>query len=175
MHQRFHVPIPELHHCGGFCMWLFFSFENQHYRKPDICRVLKALPRAIYRALGKVTICRVPTERHSATKRHSAKICFAECLFTDTRQTCLCRVPRGQHSAHSLTCTLHTLAAPVACHGRYCLPSARKGTLGKHLFAECHAAGTRQRLSRHAAVTHCHERYHYRLPSARLGHSAKIY
>ena len=60
-----------------------------HYRKPDICRVLKALPRAIYRALGKVTICRVPTERHSATKRHSAKICFAECLFTDTRQTCL--------------------------------------------------------------------------------------
>ena len=122
------------------------------YRKPDICRVLKALPRAIYRALGKVTICRVPTERHSATKRHSAKICFAECLFTDTRQTCLCRVPRGQHSAHSLTCT-RTLAAPVACHGRYCLPSARKGTLGKHLFAECHATGTRQRLSRHAAVT----------------------
>jgi len=142
-----------------------------HYRKPDICRVLKALPRAIYRALGKVTICRVPTERHSATKRHSAKICFAECLFTDTRQTCLCRVPRGQHSAHSLTCTLHTLAAPVACHGRYCLPSARKGTLGKHLFAECHAAGTRQTLSRHAAV----KRYRYRLPSARLWHSAKIY
>jgi len=103
-----------------------------HYRKPDICRVLKALPRVIYRALGKVTICRVPTERHSATKRHSAKICFAECLFTDTRHTCLCRVPRGQHSAHSLTCTLRTLAAPVACHGRYCLPSATQLALGKH-------------------------------------------
>ena len=106
--------------------------HGNHYRKPDICRVLKALPRAIYRALGKVTICRVPTEKHSATKRHSAKkICFAECLFTDTRQTCLCRVPRGQHSAHSLTCTLHTLAAPVACHGRYCLPSATQLALGK--------------------------------------------
>jgi hypothetical protein len=112
---------------------------NHHYRKPDICRVLKALPRAIYRALGKVTICRVPTERHSATKRHSAKICIAECLFTDTRQTCLCRVPRGQHSAHSLTCAPQTPTAPVTRHGCYCLPSARKGTLGKHLFAECHA------------------------------------
>jgi len=128
-----------------------------HYRKPDICRVLKALPRAIYRALGKVTICRVPTERHSATKRHSAKICFAECLFTDTRQTCLCRVPRGQHSAHSLTCTLRTLAAPVACHGRYCLPSATQLALGKHyhvtrplnvtvIVCRVPGCGTRQRF-----------------------------
>ena len=151
---------------------------QMHYRKPDICRVLKALPRAIYRALGKVTICRVPTERHSVTKRHSAKIYFAECLFTDTRQTCLCRVPRGQHSAHSLTCAPHTPAAPVTHHGRYYLPSARKGTLGKHLFAECHEAGTRQRLSRapHATVTplprtlhRCEDCYRYRLPSDRLG------
>ena len=122
--------------------------RRNHYRKPDICRVLKALPRAIYRALGKVTICRVPTERHSATKRHSAKICFAECLFTDTRQTCLCRVPRGQHSAHSLTCAPHTPAAPVTCHGRYCLPSATQRALGK----DYHVRRTRPLLC-------CHERY----------------
>ena len=128
---------------------------------------------------------------------------FAECKISSTRQRYnlpsayqkplgknstlgkdwLCRVPRGQHSAHSLTCAPHTPAAPVTRHGRYCLPSARKGTLGKHLFAECHEAGTRQRLSRapHATVTplprmlhRCEDRYHYRLPSARLGHSAKI-
>ena len=107
----------------------------------------------------------MPTKRHSAKSRHSAKIGFAECLITDTRQTQLCRVPRGQHSAHSLTCAPHTPAAPVTRHGRYCLPSARKGTLGKHLFAECHEAGTRQRLSRapHTTVTPlppcCHEHY----------------
>ena len=126
-----------------------------HYRKPDVCRVLKALPSARYRALDKVTICRVPTKRHSAKSRHSAKIGFAECLITDTRQTHLCRVPRGQHSTHSLTCTLHTLAAPVACHGRYCLPSARKGTLGKQNFAECLRLDTRQSWSRapHPTVT----------------------
>ena len=141
---------------------------SSHYRKPDVCRVLKALPSARYRALGKDTICRVLTKSHSAKIQHSAKIDFAECLITDTRQTHLCRVPRGQHSAHSLTCAPQTPTASVTHHGRYCLPSARKGTLGKHLFAECHAAGTRQRLSRHAA------RYRYRLPSARLGHSAKI-
>jgi len=153
-------------------MFLYGSQASyRHYRKPDVCRVLKALPSARYRALGKVTICRVPTKRHLAKSRHSANIGFAECLITNTRQTHLCRVPHGQHSAHSLTCAPQTPAAPVTRHGRYCLPSARKGTLGKHLFAECHAAGTRQRLSRHAAV----KRYRYRLPSARLWHSAKIY
>ena len=110
-----------------------------HYRKPDICRVLKALPRAIYRALGKVTICRVPTERHSATKRHSAKICFAECHAGSTRHTAsrvrcirsprplpvtaviVCRVPRSWHSAKTIT-----------SRGRYPLP--RMLPLS---FAEC--------------------------------------
>jgi len=117
-----------------------------HYRKPDICRVLKALPRAIYRALGKVTNCRVPTERQSATKRHSANLplpsaclqtlgkpAFAECHAGSTRHTAsrvrvrspcplpvtaviVCRVPARGHLAN------------------ISLPSATQLALGKH----CH-------------------------------------
>jgi len=37
-----------------------------HYRKPDVCRVPDALPRAVSRALGKGTVCRVRTKKHSA-------------------------------------------------------------------------------------------------------------
>ena len=127
------------------------SSTRQSYNLPSAYR--KTLGNKT--TLGKDLLCRVPVYRHSANLP----------LPSATRAA-LGTQPHG---------TLHTLAAPVAYHGRYCLPSARKGTLGKHLFTECHAAGTRQRLSRHAAVTHCHERYRYRLPSAKLWHSAKIY
>lgn len=44
-----------------------------HYRKAQRCRVLTPLPSAIYRTLGKDTLCRVPALKHSAKSRHSAK------------------------------------------------------------------------------------------------------
>ena len=87
----------------------------------------------------------------------------------------LCRVPVYRHSAN-LPLPSATRAALGTQPHVYAAYARRARCLSRPLlFAECHAAGTRQTLSRHAAVTHCHERYRYRLPSARLGHSAKIY
>jgi len=81
--------------------------------EPDVCRVPKALPSAQYRALGKITIRRVPTKKHSANRQHSAEENFAECLNQDTRRTHLCRVPRGQHSATSVTCATQARTRPL--------------------------------------------------------------
>ena len=96
-----------------------------HYWKPDVCRVPKALPSAQYRALGKITICRVPELCRVLATWHSAKPHFAECLNQDTRQTVsraphtpaharyngaaviLCRVPHSVHSAKTITCAAH--------------------------------------------------------------------
>ena len=72
---------------------------SHHYRKPDVCRVPNALPSAQYRALGKITICRVPTKKHSANRQHSAEENFAECQPRGTRQRWVCRVSRFRHSA----------------------------------------------------------------------------
>ena len=85
--------------------------------------------------LGKINVCRVPLIWHSA------KSIFAECLKKYTRQTS----SRAPH-------------APVTVgwrSGRYCLPSAGYGTLGKPSFAECLTVNTRQTMSRapHTTVT----------------------
>ena len=52
-----------------------------HYRKPVIRRVSEGLPSAKIRALGKLPICRVREEMHSAKGQ------FAECPPGSTRQT----------------------------------------------------------------------------------------
>ena len=43
-----------------------------HYRKTQICRVSRPLPRAKTRALGKDMVCRVPGNEHSANICHTA-------------------------------------------------------------------------------------------------------
>ena len=50
-----------------------------HHRKPHSCRVPSALPSVRTRALGKESLGRVPTSRHSANTRHTACRKFAEC------------------------------------------------------------------------------------------------
>ena len=107
-----------------FMMNLHILCGLHHYWKPDVCRVPKALPSAQYRALGKITICRVPTKKHSANRQHSAEENFAECQPRGTRRTHLCRVPRGQHSANSVTCATHARTRPLQRGRRYFLPSA---------------------------------------------------
>ena len=154
-------------------MFLYGSQASyRHYRKPDICRVLKTLPRAIYRALGKGTICRVPTERHSATKRHSAKICFAECHAGSTRHTAsrvrcirsprplpvtaviVCRVSARGHSANTSLPSATQLALGKDYHVTRPLPIATNvtvivcrvpgcGTRQRFINAECNYNGTR--------------------------------
>ena len=88
--------------------------------------------------------------RHLATKRHSAKICFAECLFTDTRQTCLCRVPTRGHSANTSLPSATQLALGKHCHVTRPLnvtvivcrvPGC--GTRQRFINAECNYNGTR--------------------------------
>ena len=89
------------------------------------------LPSAYQKALGKQTtlggrkLCRVPATWHSA-KPH-----FTECLNQDTRRTHLCRVPRGQHSATSVTCATQARTRPLQRGRRYSLPSASQCALGK--------------------------------------------
>ena len=98
-----------------------------HYRKPDVCRVPMALPSAQYRVLGKITICRVPTKKHSANRQHSAE--------ENTRRTHLCRVPRGQHSANSVTCATHARyngAAVILCRVPHSVHSAKTITCAAH-------------------------------------------
>ena len=133
-----------------FCWWNtihhFFSRVHtnnvntkvvHHYRKPDVCRVPKDLPSAQYRALGKITICRVPELCRVTATWHSAKPHFAECLNQDTRRTPLCRVPRGQHSANSVTCATHARTRPLQRGRHYSLPSASQCALGKDYHVRC--------------------------------------
>ena len=132
------------------------------------------LPSAYEKALGKQTtlggrkLCRVPATWHSA-KPH-----FAECLNQDTRRTHLCRVPRGQHSATSVTCATQARTRPLQRGRRYSLPSASQCALGKdnHMhrtqpLPRCHPVATN--------VTLCEDRYRYDLPSARLGTLGKTF
>jgi len=96
------------------------------------------LPSAYQKALGKKStlgkdwLCRVPDYRHSANPP----------LPSATRAAL------STQPAHSLTCAPHTPAAPVTCHGRYCLPSATQRALGK----DYHVRRTRP-------LPRCHERY----------------
>ena len=141
------------------------------------------LPSAYEKALDKQTtlggrkLCRVPATWHSAKRG------FAECLNQDTPRMHLCRVPRGQHSATSVTCATQARTRPLQRGRRYSLPSASQCALGKdnHVrrtrplprchpvatnvtlqnfqsplwFAECQAGDTRQNfLCRVPAVRH---------------------
>ena len=133
-------------------------YLDHYYILQNVCRVLKALPSARYRALGKVTICRVPTKRHSAKSRHLVKIGFAECHAGSTRHTAsrvrrtrpprplpvtaviVCRVPRSGHSAKTITCAARD-RYPVATNVtplRRPLPlsfaECQVGSLGKDLL-----------------------------------------
>ena len=146
----------------------------RHYRKPDVCRVPKDLLSAQYRALGKITICRVAELCRVTATWHSAKPHFAECLNQDTRRTHLCRVPRGQHSATSVTCATQARTRPLQRGRRYFLPSASQCALGKdnHVrrtrpLPRCHPVATN--------VTLYEDRYRYDLPSARLGTLGKTF
>ena len=132
------------------------------------------LPSAYEKTLGKQTtlggrkLCRVPATWHSA-KPH-----FAECLNQDTRRTHLCRVPRGQHSATSVTCATQARTRPLQRGRHYSLPSASQCALGKDYHVRrtrplprCHPVATN--------VTLCEDRYRYDLPSARLGTLGKTF
>jgi len=68
--------------------------------------------------LGGRKLCRVPATWHSA-KPH-----FAECINEDTRRTHLCRVPRGQHLATSVTCATQARTRLLQRGRHYSLPSA---------------------------------------------------
>jgi len=50
-----------------------------HYRKTQICRVSRTLPRAKTRAIGKDMVCRVPGNEHSANICHTAYPSVVEC------------------------------------------------------------------------------------------------
>ena len=55
--------------------------EGPHYRKPRFCRVRQGLPSANSRAHGKHKFCRVCTRKHTVKLKHTAKSCFAVCIF----------------------------------------------------------------------------------------------
>ena len=75
--------------------------EGFHCRKTVVRRVPRSLPSTTLRALGKQSICQVPTKKHSAKKDTRQTILFVECLEIGTRQRGVCRVPRGGHSANN--------------------------------------------------------------------------
>jgi len=87
---------PEMKSKGLFVRYWYLV----HYRKPEHCRVPRGLPSTIFRALGKQSICQVPSRKHSAKKGTRQTRLFAECLEVGTRQRGVCRVPRGGHSAN---------------------------------------------------------------------------
>ena len=63
------VPIDYLLHAAEI-----LGRSIDHYQKLGVCRVLKYLLSAFYRALGKEAICRVLSQKHSAKDRHLAEI-----------------------------------------------------------------------------------------------------
>jgi hypothetical protein len=138
------------------------AFSGHRYRKPDVCRGPGTLPSAESRALGNITICRVPDTWHSAKPN------FAECLKLDTRQNKLCRVPSGRLSANTVTCAAHaryygvSFTAVIVCRvpagghsAKLTLPSASEWTLGK----VCHVRRTRP-------LPRCHKRSNDHYPVA---------
>ena len=123
---------------------------------PRLCRVhniehsaklpfAECLPKILGKqtTLGGRKLCRVPATWHSATPH------FAERLNQGTRRTHLCRVPRGQHSANSVTCATHARTRPLQRGRHYSLPSASQCALGKdnHMrrtrpLPRCHPVAT---------------------------------
>ena len=93
-----------------FTINLYCKSYNLHYRKPGLCLVLKSLPSAKYRALGKGHLCRV---------LHSAKL--------GTRQIGLCRVS-GTRQSQTLPSARHSAKLGTRQRGargqRYPMPSS---------------------------------------------------
>ena len=129
-----------------------------HYRKTHVCRVSGSLPSAESRALGKDTFCRVPknsTRRTAGTRQNNS---LSSAGHIPLGKAALCRVLDLWHSAKPSYTRQRASRAPYTrrplpgeggeVHGHFCLPSADKGTLGKHLFAECPTVDTQQTLSR---------------------------
>ena len=128
-----------------------------HYRKPGLCPVLKSLPSAKYRALGKGHLCRVPHSaklgtrqiglcRVSGTRQNKALGKAKLCPVPDTRQSWalgkeapgdngtqrrpLCRVPSVWHSAKYWLCRVPRVSTRQNIHFAECQTLA----LGKIIF-----------------------------------------
>ena len=122
-----------------------------HYRKTQICRVSRPLPRAKTRALGKDMVCRVPGNEHSANIYHTAypsvaecrpsaksgtrqHVPFAECWPGGTRQrlrTCPARAPAVRRPLGGLRCQVFAECHHLALGKGVILPSAGDKALGK--------------------------------------------
>ena len=126
---------------------MVFSFCKSHYRKPGLCPVLKSLPSAKYRALGKGHLCRVPHSaklgtrqiglcRVSGTRQNKALGKAKLCPVPDTRQSWalgkeapgdngtqrrpLCRVPSVWHSAKYWLCRVPRASTRQNIHFAEC-------------------------------------------------------
>jgi hypothetical protein len=120
---------------------LFGNRINNHYRNPRLCRVLKSLPSAFCRALGKqalssaalgkaiLSATRLFTERWTlGTGRHSAKT----------------SLPSVKHSAKGALGKGPSAAVPKLTVVSLCREPAA-GTRQRVFFAECHTSSSRQR------------------------------
>ena len=134
-----------------------------HYRKPGLCPVLKSLPSAKYRALGKGHLCRVPHSaklgtrqrglcRVSGTRQNKALGKAKLCPVPDTRQSWalgneapgdngtqrrpLCRMPSVWHSAKYWLCRVPRVSTRQNIHFAECQTLAL-GTRQNIHFAEC--------------------------------------
>ena len=143
---------------------------SHHYRKPDVCRVPNALPSAQYRALGKITICRVSTKNTRQTHDTRRKKTLPSASHVALGKATLCRVPKSRHSANAPLPSAAWAALGNKCHVRHTSPHTPVTTGPPLFFAECLTVCTRQRQSRapHTTVTplppSCHERYTVRRP-----------
>ena len=153
-HYRFKTTGCDKHINVGFEVNARGNADSNHYRKPGLCPVLKSLPSAKYRALGKGHLCRVP---------HSAKL--------GTRQIGLCRVSGTRQNT--------ALGKAKLCP----VPDTRQSwALGKvapgitvpdaGLFAECLLFGTRQNIGFAECLGLALGKI-FTLPSAKPWHSAK--
>ena len=127
-------------------------------RQTDNTRRKKTLPSASHVALGKATLCRVPKSRHSAnaplpsatwaalgkqchmrhTRPHTPVTTGPPLFFASASQCALGKDNHVRRTRPLPRC--HPVAKNVTlCEDRYRynLPSARLGTLGKTLCAEC--------------------------------------
>jgi len=124
--------------------------------------VLCYLPSAKPRALGKQTLCRVPSPRHSAKILHTVHSIFAEFQHSAKVQHSAYNTFaefRGAGTRQHLRTWPPRAPAVKPADGRYCLPSAGCQALGK-------SESSPSDFLRHSAK--------FVLPSAFRWHSANI-
>ena len=164
-----------------FCWWNtihhFFSRVHtnnvntkvvHHYRKPDVCRVPKALPSAQYHWTVTCAECLQKSTRQTDNTRRKKTLPSASHVALG--KATLCRVPKSRHSANAPLPSAAWAALGNKCHVRHTSPHTPVTTGPPLFFAECLTVCTRQRQSRapHTTVTPlppcCHERYTVRRP-----------